>query len=211
MSDFLTRLAERTLGLAPIARPDLTPVFAPALSEPADDSVSGMSDAVPNPAPAPPVRQSPDSSVQDLSAEVHIETAVPDEKAQPEPAKTPVAEEPSRSPHREAEKRGILRTGTHNVAASQQRQMVQPRPYQTAKEAASIYSPGPSTPPIVTTHERSRLDTKWTAPSPPTINVTIGRIEVRAVTPGPPPHAERRLVPLQSLDEYLRSRNEGPR
>ena len=29
MSDFLTRLAERTLGLAPVSRPIIAPMFAP--------------------------------------------------------------------------------------------------------------------------------------------------------------------------------------
>lgn len=52
-------------------------------------------------------------------------------------------------------------------------------------------------------------------PSPrPTIHVTIGRLEVRAVTAPanvPAKNMERRRNSLLSLDEYLRQRNEGRR
>jgi hypothetical protein len=46
---------------------------------------------------------------------------------------------------------------------------------------------------------------------PPTIEVTIGRIEVRAVTPPEPPPRprERQAPPKMSLDDYLRAHNGG--
>ncbi|HEX8556919.1 MAG TPA: hypothetical protein VF668_02395 [Pyrinomonadaceae bacterium] len=50
------------------------------------------------------------------------------------------------------------------------------------------------------------------ATAPPTIEVTIGRIEVRAVTPpapAPPPARARREPPRMSLDEYLRGHDGG--
>jgi len=41
----------------------------------------------------------------------------------------------------------------------------------------------------------------------PTIHVTIGRIDVRAVAPTAPTHRrERDASPVMSLDEYLRTR-----
>jgi hypothetical protein len=44
----------------------------------------------------------------------------------------------------------------------------------------------------------------------PTIRVTIGRIEVRATAPAPPPApAARPAGPRLTLEEYLRRRNEG--
>jgi phage tail sheath protein FI len=47
-------------------------------------------------------------------------------------------------------------------------------------------------------------------PAAPTIRVTIGRIEVRAVMPPAMPAKERtRTAPKLSLDEYLRSQNGG--
>ena len=47
----------------------------------------------------------------------------------------------------------------------------------------------------------------------PTIQVSIGRVEVRAVTPpAPTPRiVEKKAPPLLSLDQYLRQRNEGRR
>lgn len=46
--------------------------------------------------------------------------------------------------------------------------------------------------------------------SEPTIRVTIGRIEVRATTPAPPPApAARPAGPRLTLEEYLRRRREG--
>jgi hypothetical protein len=47
-------------------------------------------------------------------------------------------------------------------------------------------------------------------PSMPTINVTIGRIEVRALPPAAaPPRAQKTAAPLMSLEEYMRRRNAG--
>ncbi len=49
-------------------------------------------------------------------------------------------------------------------------------------------------------------------PTAPSVNVTIGRIEVRAVTPAAPP--PRRIAPplaRLSLDDYLKQREEGRR
>jgi hypothetical protein len=47
-------------------------------------------------------------------------------------------------------------------------------------------------------------------PPAPTIRITIGRVEVRAVTPPPAPSRRpARPAPRMSLDEYLRSQNGG--
>jgi hypothetical protein len=48
------------------------------------------------------------------------------------------------------------------------------------------------------------------APPMPTINVTIGRIEVRALPPtAAPPRPQKTAAPLMSLEEYMRRRNGG--
>jgi hypothetical protein len=44
-----------------------------------------------------------------------------------------------------------------------------------------------------------------------TIEVTIGRIEVRAVHPAQPPPARRDVPAALTLDQYLRERHEGRR
>ena len=52
------------------------------------------------------------------------------------------------------------------------------------------------------------------SPQPPTIQVTIGRIEVRAVTTPPPlqvPQARKKSQPSLSLDDYLKQRSGGQR
>lgn len=45
------------------------------------------------------------------------------------------------------------------------------------------------------------------APAPPTINVTIGRVEVRASTPAKRAESARPAAPKLSLEEYLRGRS----
>jgi hypothetical protein len=48
----------------------------------------------------------------------------------------------------------------------------------------------------------------------PSVRVTIGRVEVRAIAPPPPRPAlarPRSPVPRLSLDEYVRLRDEGKR
>lgn len=47
------------------------------------------------------------------------------------------------------------------------------------------------------------------APPPPTINVTIGRVEVRATLPTPAPRRQSPAAPSMGLDEYLRRRAKG--
>jgi hypothetical protein len=46
-------------------------------------------------------------------------------------------------------------------------------------------------------------------PSEPAIQVTIGRIEVRAAAQQPPPPTERSASPVMGLDEYLRQKRAG--
>lgn len=71
--------------------------------------------------------------------------------------------------------------------------------------------PGPST--ELATSDRQAVRTA--EPVPPVIQVTIGRVEVRAVTPprpAPPPiPVARPRAPTLSLDDYLKQRGEGRR
>ena len=48
-------------------------------------------------------------------------------------------------------------------------------------------------------------------PAPPTINVTIGRVEVRASAPAKRAESARAAGPKLSLDEYLRGRSKEPK
>jgi hypothetical protein len=55
-----------------------------------------------------------------------------------------------------------------------------------------------------------RVAPEAAAPTP-TIQVTIGRIEVRATTPVRPTRTERSTPSVMSLDDYLRQRDGGRR
>jgi hypothetical protein len=65
-------------------------------------------------------------------------------------------------------------------------------------------------PPLMPRRERLRLDpVSWRAAAPPaetTIQVSIGRIEVRAPAAAPSRERPRTTSPVMSLDEYLRAR-----
>jgi hypothetical protein len=56
------------------------------------------------------------------------------------------------------------------------------------------------------------LDFSLSRPGPqpqPTVRVTIGRIEVRAVASSQSPAKPRATQPVMNLDDYLRRRNQG--
>jgi hypothetical protein len=62
--------------------------------------------------------------------------------------------------------------------------------------------------------ERGQTQASLTSPNeaqPPTINVTIGRIEVKASNPAPLPKRSASTPASMSLDEYLRQRQGGTR
>jgi hypothetical protein len=71
-------------------------------------------------------------------------------------------------------------------------------------------------PRVVLPNENRRAGNNSVMPGPlptsepaPVINVTIGRIEVRASTPTTPPRKQPSAKPLMSLDEYLQRRMRG--
>lgn len=83
------------------------------------------------------------------------------------------------------------------------------RPEMPARQASvpAIRPAAVATPPPREAGVRSRSD----APEPPMIRVTIGRVEVRAVSPPsrPAPKPVELRRPLLSLDDYLERRNAG--
>lgn len=69
--------------------------------------------------------------------------------------------------------------------------------------------PRPFSAPLVNPARRSAKTQAPLPPPAPTVQVTIGRVEVRA-TPAPPvKHQATRVAPKLTLDEYLRSRSGG--
>jgi hypothetical protein len=64
--------------------------------------------------------------------------------------------------------------------------------------------PEPTLEPTQTRRDDSAAPSLEEASSAPTIQVTIGRVEVRAIVPSPPPPARPAPRPHLSLDDYLR-------
>jgi len=92
---------------------------------------------------------------------------------------------------------------------------LRPKPEVVPRLEPLVPSPGPSFPP-----PRRQTEIDWprpaaspvevSPPAPPTINVTIGRIEVRVHTaPGPSPRPARPSTPVMDLEKYLELRSGG--
>lgn len=74
-----------------------------------------------------------------------------------------------------------------------------------ARDARLVSSPSPSSRPFAPSPQLEN------PPVAPSINVTIGRVEVRAILPPAPSKASRPSTPVLNLNEYLRRRAEGNR
>jgi hypothetical protein len=184
MADFFSRIAERTLGLAPVVRPNVPPKFAPI--PPIETSVE-----VSNPHTTETKDDVPPR--QDLTGD-YAEPAVTEH-----PALAPTQAQPSRrSSHKP------------QIPPSRADARVEPdtsRPETSGPELRDFKRMfrAPDTP----TTDNSEGRAPRYSDSAPTVQVTIGRVEVRAVAPVPqaPRPIERKRVPLLSLEEYLRGRN----
>jgi hypothetical protein len=215
MADYFTRLAERTLGVTPVAQADLPSMFAPVA----------------------PMEWSMETIATRQSA--RAERLTPESRFQPmarEDLPPAEAEQASETPREELVFRPSLvkfqltareaSTGHLSVAAENDNSAGARATSAAAGELSIATSrPGKAQPPRVqhgqvSIHpERAEFPdstsftgTRFEATSP-TIQVSIGRVEVRAVTaPAQPPRVvQRKAPPLLSLDQYLRERNGGKR
>jgi hypothetical protein len=249
MSDFLTRLAERTMGLVPVAKPIITPVFAPnVLNDNPPDSVWNNESQIANRAEPTPARESiMDFSKSDHADETCNESQIVD-KAEPSRenlsafSKSGYVDETrfpdtmtgqiDNSTFKPASKEVIpeklsnynpLREGTRghkepfaDIISSEQNQRDNSEPEQSinAQQASpevqhtKTYSLRSS----VTERMRPSYVATPTSSSsmPPTIQVSIGRVEVKAITP-PATQRSRTPSPTLSLDDYLKQRNRRQR
>ena len=204
MGDFLQQLAERSLGVAPAVRPRPASRFEPPpvdeLEVPPGHEPSVPARRVDGPV-AEPVAGSETSSQPPLAQ------AAGGSRDSAAAAATPPSARPARSPApREAarpETNVREASGAHDRPVGRPGDVVRPErePEQTAAR----------------TQPRRRAARPTSAPEehgsePPAVQVTIDRIEVRAMAPPPPrPGAQaRRPAPL-SLDEYLEQRRSGRR
>jgi hypothetical protein len=206
MSDFFTRLAERTLGVEPVARPDFTPLVAAA---PEKEGV-----AAPNAAAREEIDLRPFERPDDLFGAERLQPERRGEAAN-------VERQTSRPSDSTAPADGSPHAPWAAPSAAGQISPINGRSANVEKnpaatEVASLFARhepviAPPSPQRGGPSE-SRGFEGFTAVSP-AIHVSIGRVEVRAVTaPAPRPSVpERRAALRLSLEQYLRERNEGRR
>jgi len=215
MADFFTRLAERALGVAPVAAPDLPPMFAPAppatevsAQTAAPRQLAGIAaDSEQVSVPATRIENTrsrrPAESAREASRRRdELRPPLVAMRAPFDPMKDTVFSfrhpEEIFKPASSARKRSASSFDDAAPIASAAPVLA------AQKESAPLSAPFPEAPLVAVMRAE---------PAPPAIHVTIGRVEVRAVTPAAErarPH-ERKTPPLLSLDEYLRQRNEGRR
>jgi hypothetical protein len=162
--------------------------------------------------------QTANSEAQDLKEEI-VETPAPIvakpriialensfEKTEKPPAITPLTKE---QPPNQA-------SGRKEIAEATIKQTIIPTPReQTSQQIPEREKRGetPNRQAVVSFPRAQTLDQisdHTETAEAPVINVTIGRVEVRAVTaPAPPKNAHRAKAQTMSLDEYLRTRGNG--
>lgn len=215
MSDFLASLLARGMGAAPAIRPRLPSLFeSPAGRAPMVEA-NEVAEAVVL-RPAPPTATSRDT-VMGGEAQVHL---APPPAASPGRALTP-----PQSTQPESGRATVMATAamagpvvppptpTHPPSVETG---AKPRSEPATGMAPSIpRMPAPPLPAAVIPLSRPvavRVAEPQRPPEPPSVRITIGRVEVRAV-PANPPAARpgRRASPKLSLEDYLRPRAGGAR
>jgi len=214
MANLFSRLAERALEVAPVAQPDLPSMFAPlapmelstemrAGSESARADRSTSDNAAPTatsqntstqPQPVPPVG----TARRDAEFSPPL-VNVRQTKSKSAQDRFPFAAEDN---SKSESGRVLDNSFDHDRRGSAD----EARPPSVSRETLVRQAARPAIADFASTAARPET-------AAPTIQVSIGRVEVRAVTPPTqgPRVVERKAPPLLSLDQYLRERNEGRR
>jgi hypothetical protein len=239
MSDFLGRLAERTLGHGAVVRPRLAPLFAgdgaalaagPSMAAEADDAGRFSSPVEraqePPSAPSRPDRAAP---ITAASPPPVAEFGADEVAATPPTAVNhPVDVRALTTARHSSVGRDVALHGS-DLADSEPGLSTPPRGdrmAQVAGDARPLERRTPNGPvtfePLVARPERGPSGTASIAATnepravsraEPAIQVTIGRIDVRAVQPPPParPRPGRPPAPQLTVDDYVKQRREGVR
>jgi hypothetical protein len=225
MGDFFTRLAVRTLGLAPVVQPDLMPVLLPvAESVLVSDAIPRLEESL---EPTTPIaRESAPHEVDPMSRSMiitEIATSAGDmsqsltqgwDRPVAAPARGGGAvdwqlEPPNREPSAVASPMPVTQA-KQNIVELDRNHLNSA--YETGEPTSSAEM-RQSTHASAVMAQAKPSEVRPTAT--PTIQIAIGSVEIRAVTPAPAAApqrpAERRGNPRLSLEEYLRQRNEGRR
>jgi hypothetical protein len=230
MADFLSRLAERTLGSAEVVRPRIAPLFAAGVGPPLDESPEqNVTDVEPQrqwptPLVGPVLVDGPRRAASETSSTTP--RGVPDVQA--EASNERATEEPGPalservSPRLAAAPSDVEMRPRDAVTARAVRQveppLLLPRRHALSDPSAPTVATRASAPPAAFGSSdfpsAEGPPPAVRAPLPaPTVRVTIGRVEVRAVFAAPeaPRPAPEAPPPSLNLDEYLKQRREGTR
>jgi hypothetical protein len=205
MGDYLTGLAARAIGLATVVRPRPAVRFE---SPPFEEQEPGSPTTSPVPQRGPaPARRRKTAQGRAAPAEPPTSRAVPSPRVSSAPP-SPVEGEPESSAAHDHETPPALDAPLSRPAARPaERARSTTVPALSPERAAVVVQPA--------ARRAAELSVPQPRPArrePPPVRVSIGRIEVRAVTPpaAPPRPAPQRPTPL-SLDEYLELRRSGRR
>jgi hypothetical protein len=211
MSHFLGRLVERARGTAAVVEPLVVPRFAPT-------PIVEIASEVEAP---PPERRDQQPAVEKKSPP----RAVPQQEAPAENAEPKIirGSEKSSQPEQPEKLLAPVETGAMDSTV-----FVTPSPFadqpvpavkngmvrRNSFTASRSKRPRPAT--SVTTRSRSvdhdLLTPNESSQQPPSVRITIGRIDVRATPPATPSRkSSARSEPKLTLDAYLKSRREGRR
>lgn len=214
MSDYLTSLAARALGVTDVARPRRS-MFEPRRGAPEPVAAS-------EPARSSRLDEAPmerDEGTSALTAPPPVlaprQARRPPSRAEEPPAPKTPAKPSRREPLRASVRRRRLSAPAPPVAAP----AAKPESAAPAQSEVEERSPDPvaASPPgsrrtdaqvaptLLLSARPPRGADPSEAASPPTVRVTIGRVDVRAVMPErqPEPKRQPRLAPRMSLDDYL--------
>jgi hypothetical protein len=213
MTDFFTRTVERALGIAPVVRPDLPSLLAPSAraegAQPgnfaADDraNVSPSSDRLAQPRRPPrggtrQERSQERTEGEDEAPKLFLQNDIDGNSRERRSPAVVTQSEFQTTAHSDGivfldRQTDLSRAASQASVAASERSVA--RPVQAATAAGEI--------PAV----------KHPSAAPPAIHVSIGRVEVRAIS-APPARTtagERKTARGLTLEQYLRERNEGRR
>jgi len=228
MSDFLTRLAQRSMGAAPLIVPRLPSLFAPAEESPSGNvaDTAAVTGAARNSTLAsPPLPYRTTGRTDPTTSEPRANIFSPQHPAAPEAAIAPAARSDSTPPRVESTLVPLVETAaqanaqttqplatpvTHHPTESLE-PSIAPRKQDAPAAAAEQWLPllpqrnaESATPFPVVADIPVGADTG--TPPAPTVHITIGRVEVRANIATPPAAPRPRAVskPALSLGDYLK-------
>ena len=212
MSDYLTNLAARALGMSVVARPR-RPLFEPRRGAPETRlPIEADRDGAEPDARAPDlVADSPVRGPAEPAAIREREgTSAPDGDPGPPRVAAP-SRPPGRgrsraetAPPRPAEHGAARSAAKGREAPAAPREPETPRPGMRTQPARPAEPVRAVAAPVLAARPPRPQVSARDAPAP-TVRVTIGRVDVRAVTPEQPPEPQRkpRRAPRMSLDDYL--------